>query len=295
MLRRIVGNLYFLTFLNGFLLASLFYFRMESNYEKELYKAIQLSINSKIDFNDNQDSLVVKAMQASHSLLADRQMVFQGKFSEGLSEQYIQPASVDLMTAKGACGSYSYVLSRILQTYDYPVRIAQMKVKEAYAAHNIVEVKTNSGWVVLDPLYNLFFIKPGGKGLASFADVQNNWNFYKTQLPQGYNLKYCYNGVRYSNWTKIPIFLPATKKMLDFVLGKEKADTISMRTLFLQSYSLLYFSLLLIYLPILLVTTKKIIKIAIFPQPNIPFNLQNVYLHLKASLRSRHIGGSFNT
>ena len=40
MIRRVFGNLYFLTFLNGFLLASLFYFKMEANYEKELFQAI---------------------------------------------------------------------------------------------------------------------------------------------------------------------------------------------------------------------------------------------------------------
>ena len=50
MIRRILKNLYFLTFLNGFLLATLFYFRMEANYEKELFQAIRTDINSKIQF-----------------------------------------------------------------------------------------------------------------------------------------------------------------------------------------------------------------------------------------------------
>ena len=40
MIRRVFGNLYFLTFLNGFLLASLFYFKMEANYEKELFQGL---------------------------------------------------------------------------------------------------------------------------------------------------------------------------------------------------------------------------------------------------------------
>ena len=51
MIRRVFGNLYFLTFLNGFLLASLFYFKMEANYEKELFQAIHLDISSKISVN----------------------------------------------------------------------------------------------------------------------------------------------------------------------------------------------------------------------------------------------------
>ena len=62
MIRRVFGSLYFLTFLNGFLLASLFYFYMEASYEKELFQAIHNTINSKINLVDNQDSVLVKVM-----------------------------------------------------------------------------------------------------------------------------------------------------------------------------------------------------------------------------------------
>ncbi len=53
MIKRVFGNLYFLTFLNGFLLASLFYFKIEVNYEKELFQAIHTDINSKIKPSDS--------------------------------------------------------------------------------------------------------------------------------------------------------------------------------------------------------------------------------------------------
>jgi hypothetical protein len=129
MIRRVLGNLYFLTFLNGFLLASLFYLKMEANYEKELFQAIHTDINSKIPPGDPEDSLVVKVMHACHNLLANRGPVFEGKSFGGIKSNLLEPTSVDLMTAYGACGSYSVVLARMLQDFNYPVRIAQMKAK----------------------------------------------------------------------------------------------------------------------------------------------------------------------
>ena len=79
MIRRVLGNLYFLTFLNGFLLASLFYFKMEANYEKELFQAIRTDINTKISSSEPEDSLVVKVMHVCHNLLVNRDSVFEGK------------------------------------------------------------------------------------------------------------------------------------------------------------------------------------------------------------------------
>src|SRR5664279_3355905 len=124
MISRALGNLYFLTFLNGFLLASLFYFKMEANYEKELFGAIHVNISSKIKVSDTQDSVVVKIMHASHDLLVNRGSVFEGKDFEGFKSDLLEPTSIDLMTARGACGSFSQVLARILQGFKFPVRIA---------------------------------------------------------------------------------------------------------------------------------------------------------------------------
>src|ERR1700685_3415793 len=150
----ILNNLYFLTFLNGFLFSTLLYFRMEASYEKELFTAIQRSINKKIDFNDNEDSLVIKVMQSCNNLLFNRASVFNENIDDGLNDlkiDYLHPATIDLMTARGACGSYSLVLARVLQNYHLPVRIAQMKARGRYGAHNIIEVELHKGWVVLDP------------------------------------------------------------------------------------------------------------------------------------------------
>jgi hypothetical protein len=275
MIRRALSNLYFLTFLNGFLLASLFYFHTEASYEKELFQAIRSSINSKIPVGVSEDSLVVQVMHVSHNLLIDRGSVFEGKSFSGLKSSLLEPTSMDLMTARGACGSYSLVLARILQGYHYPVRIAQMKANGVFADHNIVEAKTQHGWVVLDPLFDVYFINPDHK-LASFEDVQNHWNFYVQQLPPNYDTHYRYEDVRYSNWTKIPVVMPVIKKILDKTIGKKEADLISLRTYFLRKYEICFDIALLFFLIVFSFTIFRLIRSKAFHQKNISGSISNL-------------------
>lgn len=282
MIRRFFWNLYFLTFLNGFLLATLFYFKMEAEYEKEVFQAIRSDLDTKISLHDSQDSILVRIMHASHNLLNRREPIFEGKSLDGFKAGLLHPATVDLMTADGACASFSFVLARLLDGYHYPVRIAQMKAKGEFAKHNVVEVETRHGWAVLDALYDLYFIKPD-HGLASFADVENNWNYYRHQLPAGYDTAYHYEDVRYSNWTKVPVIFPAIKKILDLTLGKAQADTISVRTYFLKMYDISFDITLALFIIVFLLTGLKLIQTKVFPQKNIPFTFSNIckYLHLR--------------
>lgn len=291
MIRRVFSNLYFLTFLNGFLLASLFYFRMEANYETDLFRAIRTNISSKINPSDSQDSVLVKIMHSCNKLLVNRESVFEATQFDGFSSDYLlAPASFDLMTAKGACGSFAMVLARVLQGYHYPVRIAQMKSNGVFAAHNIVEAKTYHGWVVLDPFFDVYFVNPSNK-LASFEDVKNNWSYYKAQLPAGYDMRYCYEDVRYSNWTKIPILLPSVKKILDFSIGKKEADTISLRTYFLKKYNIVFNILLVLFVMVFSFTLVQLIKAKVFPEKNIPVTFSNIYKYLRLHLSEKRYSG----
>ena len=259
------------------MLASLFYFKMEANYENELFDVIQKSIDKQIGLKDSKDSILIKIMQTCSNLLGNRAVIFNGSPElDGFKADFIHPASIDLMTAKGECGSYSLVLARILQNYHYPVRIAQMKAYGRYGAHNIIEANINSQWIVLDPLFDTYFVTPDGKNLASFNDVKNNWDYYSKQLPSGYDVSYRYEDVRYTNWDKIPVILPAFKKILEIVLGKEKTDSISLRVHFLRMYDLYFFITLFIYIPVLILTLRKIIKKKLFPQYELPVTITNV-------------------
>jgi hypothetical protein len=253
---------------------------MEAAYENGLFLSIKSSIDNKIDANDSQDSIVVKAMNSCSELMEDRATTFKHKGPMGPQYDFFHPASVDLMTAGGACGSYSEVLARILQTYDYPIRIAQMKAKGIFADHNVVEVNTDHGWVVLDPTFNLYFVRPDAH-LASFQDVKNNWEYYAKQVPPNYDLAYHYEDVRYSNWQKVPIVFPAIKGVLNLIIGKEKADTISIRTYLLKIYTIYFYLALFLYIPVLLFTIKRIIKTQLFPSQDIPFTFSNLVKYVR--------------
>ena len=227
---------------------------------------------------------------SSHSLLVTGDPFLKGKSFSGLEASLLEPTSMDLMTARGACGSYSVVLARILQGYHYQVRIAQMKANGIFADHNIVETKTAHGWVVLDPLFDVYFINPAHK-LASFEDVRTNWKFYTSQLPANYDTRYRYEDVRYSNWTKIPVLMPAIKKMLDKTIGKQEADAISLRTYFLRKYDICFNLALVMFILVFSFTMVCLIKAKVFPQKNIPVTFSNVYKHLRQRLLTKRLSG----
>ena len=75
-------------------------------------------------------------------------------------------------------------------------------------------------------------------------------------MPADYKPEYKYSAVRYTNWNKIPIIFPATKKVLDLVLGTKKADKISIRPIFLRKYYTGFILVLIIMIPLLLHTLR---------------------------------------
>jgi hypothetical protein len=175
-------------------------------------------------------------------------------------------------------------LARILKTYRIPVRIAQMKACGYFGAHNIVEAEIGSNWVVLDPTFNLCFHRPDSK-LASFNDVHSNWAYYSKQVPPDYKQIYRYEDVRYTNWTKIPIISPAAKSLVSLFIGRERANTFSMRTLFMNTYQVYVYVLVALYIPLLLITIHGLVKTKIFPSPEIPVTIRNIAKYLKLRLQ----------
>ena len=266
--RRIIRNLHFLMFLNGFLLASMFYFLMESTYENGLFASIKTDLQGHLDTKDNTDSLFVKAMRDCYHLMHNRYPTFAGTTGIlGPEGGVFHSTSVDLMTTNGACGSYSQVLARIIRTFHFPVRIAQMKAGGAFGAHNVVEAYDGKHWVLLDPTFNLYFVRPDAQ-LASFADVHQDWAYYSRQVPANYDPVYRYEDVRYTNWTKVPILFPAIKKILTLTIGAERTNGMSIRTLFMNTYSIYFYLLLVIETIVFVVTVKRYVKFVILPQRN---------------------------
>ncbi|MBI1781405.1 MAG: transglutaminase domain-containing protein [Sphingobacteriales bacterium] len=258
-LRNFVKNLYFLCFLNGLLLACLLFFYSESKYETQLFSIIARRIRNELPASTSKNDFAIKAMQTAYDLQAKRYLVFANEHLDGIKANIFHPSTVDLMTGNGACGSYATVLARILKSNDMKVRIAQMKVNDVYGGHIFVETKTENGWIVLDPTFNLAFKKADGS-LSSFSDLNKNWEQYKKQLPADYPAEYNYKGVRYTNWEKIPGLTTTIKSILNVVIGKENADSISIRPYLLRVYNKLAWFIFFVWLIIAYYTFKAFRK-----------------------------------
>ncbi len=235
----IFRNLYFLFFINGLVFSATFYFGIESQYEAELFNAMAKKINSDSASRINSDSFFRQSMAMANQLVTNRHIIFGDQKVHGLKANLLHSSTVDLMTGDGACGSASVILARILKAYNYQVRIAQMKVGNVWGGHIVIEVKKGEGWVLLDPLLNVYFKKSDGH-FASFKEVHSNWDYYKQQLPKNYPADYNYKDVRYTNWDKYPIIGPLINKTLILFLGKAKADSICIRAYLLRNYYLLF-------------------------------------------------------
>lgn len=244
--RLIRNKFFFLIFLNGFILALIGYFYTENNYEEKIFDALALQVTQTSN-SQNTDSLLLTSLHVTHELERYRLSVFGDKEIRTFKSDLIRPVTFDLMTGNGACGSFSYVLARILNQMSIPTRFAQMKVNGEYGGHILVEAFNGSSWVILDPSYDLAFRKENGS-LASFADVQHNWKKFSTQVPEGYNPIYSYSGVQYTNWDKIPVVMPALKQVLSLTMGEEEAAVFSIRNLFLRKFEFLFRLTLVIYI-----------------------------------------------
>lgn len=273
---------YILTFLNGFLLACLFYLYTERQYEKNIFASLAAYIQNSISTSDlspagMEDSLIVRSVHMVHSLGERRMPVFTQYPIQGVKANYIQPVTLDLMTAQGACGSHAYVLGRLLQEMNMEVRFPQMTVQGRNAGHIILEAKTSHGWVALDALSDAFFRKPDGH-LAAFNDIKNDWNYYQQQLPPDYDMSYRYEGVRYTNWDKIPVIMPLIKNVMYWTMGKEKTDSYSLRSFGLKKYNLLFNITLGAYLLVCLFTINLLIKAR---RKKATFANANIFSHSK--------------
>jgi hypothetical protein len=81
--------------------------------------------------------------------------------------------------------------------------------------------------------------------------------------------------------------MPTLKKLLDFVIGKQKADSISLRTYFLRMYDFYFYMILVLYIPIFIFSVRRLIKTRLFPQQNIPLTAANIVRYLKIRLEGK--------
>jgi hypothetical protein len=220
-----------LAFFHGVTVTIILVLFINASYEDKLYDQLLHAITEP-DMDGKEQ--VIALLHATHRILKPRQEIFAGQDFINIRDNLFRSADVQLIDARGNCGSYTHVLGRLLQRAGYNIRIAQMKCKNTWGCHILLEVNLDGKWAVLDALYDVLFNKPDGS-LAGFRDVKDNWHYYKKQLPQNYDFSYAYEDVRYANWEKIPVIMPAIKEGLRMVMRND-VEVLSLRPYVLNVY-----------------------------------------------------------
>jgi hypothetical protein len=231
----------------GFILGVMLFLKLSSNYEELLFnRIIAKTFETSRVLKDEEKALGL--LGSTYKLLNPRKNFFGGKEWLSVRDKLLRSSDIQLLDG-GACGTHSHVLAKLLKQSGISVRIAQMKCGKKYGCHIVVEAKISNKFVVLDPLYNLSFRNTNGQ-LASFSEISQDWDFYKKQVPEDYEMKMKYEGVRYTNWDKIPVVMPLIKELLKTFFGDD-AENISIRSYVLNLY-LTYFYILMAILAFVL-------------------------------------------
>lgn len=234
-------------FFTGFFLALTIIFKIDANYTEDLFE--QLSDHIKYDSYKNHETpqqTALRTMKIIYKLQFENKKELFAYDPQTFKGKYMRSSDLDLLDVSGSCGSASLVLTRTFMTMGYQCRIGQMYLNGHYGGHMVVEVLINNHWAVMDPLFNQFFIKSDGT-LASFNEVQNNFNYYSKQLQPDYPKSYKFEEVRYTNWDKIPLLSPLLKKGLDIIYGKKVANEICLRKYFIKFYAIWHYVFLSLF------------------------------------------------
>ena len=233
--------------IHALLVISICYLQLESNHESALFQNIVRV--SRAETAGKHDTVLIKHLMVSiNKMMHDRNDIFKNTEQLSFKARFMQSVDADLMYGAGACGGFSKVFARALKAAGYITRIGQMKVNGNYGGHILLEtyIPSLQKWVVMDPLFLLVFTNPQEQW-ASFKEVHDNWDYYKKQIYYNYNYNYNYAGIRYTNWSKVPVIGNLIYKGLVLVKGEEAANTISLRPYLLDHYRFFKWVLILVY------------------------------------------------
>ncbi len=240
--------------LQGVALTLVAIFSVSAHFEDRLITQIVENVAGDA-VSDQQKAIAL--LDATHAMLRPRLEIFGGESYIGIRDTLFRSTDIHLLDSKGVCGSHAHVLGRLLQRAGMPIRMAQMKCGEHWGCHILLEARVDGRFVVLDPLYNLAFMKADGS-LASFDEVSRNWPHFALQVPGDYPLYFAYEDVRYTNWNKIPVIMPAIRNILQAFIGDD-VRFISIRPLFLNVYRFYAVVALILYM-VLVVTTVILLR-----------------------------------
>ncbi len=221
----------------------------------------------------SEEEVTLTLLHKLHSIMWTTKPMFAPRDDPDGNDSWRSPTDswvtdvVDLLaTGEGGCGSFSLVVGKALDRAGIDFRILQMTCQQnTPGCHILLEAKIDGRWAVLDPLFDLSFRKPDGK-LASFAEVSRDWDQFRQQVPESRRTApptseryydtamYDYSDVRGTNWNKVPVLMPAVRRLLVWVIGEERTKYISLRSwvydineVYLVASSIAYLLVLLLH------------------------------------------------
>lgn len=228
-------------FLHGIFITLIFFFFIMSDYEDGLFDRMANNTFNKGTQPISYTTKVLNLLNTAHIVLRDRERLFADKYGAltpvNFRDSLFRSYDVDLQDASGGCGSYSYVLAKLLISKGINTRIGQMKCGDKWGCHVIVEAKINDKWIILDPTYNLVFRNKNNQ-IVGFKELHNNFNKFKSQTPSHYPEEFTYDDIRYTNWNRMALLSKTIKKVLKIFLTKEEINNISIRVLMMNIYKI---------------------------------------------------------
>lgn len=242
-------------------LLTVFFLVLETQHENTFHQNI-IRVMRQDTRGQRDTSYIRKLMTTINTLMYSRYHVFKGTERLSWKNNLFHSVDADIMYGDGACGGFSKVLSRSLNLSGYEVRIGQMKVNGKYGGHIFVEVYLPhpGKWAVIDPLYLLTFKSRTDGYWAGFDEISSDWPYYRQQIKIPYKLAYAYEGVRYTNWTKIPLLGAGAYKLLSWAAGEQYARGFSARIWMLNKYYFYLITVLLLYAAYHVFTIQKFRK-----------------------------------
>lgn len=237
----------------GFLLA-------RADYEERVYARLVEHVRKTAN---SPEQVAVGLTSTVHELMISRNEIWGGPPLGGVYDTMFRAVSHELNVPTAACGSFCSVLVKAIQSAGINARFAQMTTADGVkGGHIMVEAEIEPGrWAVLGPLYDISFKRPDGS-LASFSDVQQNFDYYKPQLPANWGESYRFQEVRYTNWEKIPVVLPALRTVLSWFMDKESLRTFCLRAYLTNVFGVYAILLCLAYAAFLLISILWRLRLA---------------------------------
>lgn len=192
--------------------------------------ALLTDIVERVTLPDWSDEKKVVALTSITNVLIQPRKKFFGEGRPSFRTTWLRSIDMELVEARGSCGSYTHVLARLLDNAGIQHRIFQIYCPTSgiYGCHIALEAKINGAWRSVDPLFNV--VLP-----VSARQAGQDWEKYRDLFPADYNPEYRYADLRYTNWDKIPVIMPSIKSLLDWI-APEFGSTLSVRSYVINVY-----------------------------------------------------------